>query len=728
MIAYILKSSLSLIILFGLYWFLLRREKLFIFNRYFLIFSILFSLVIPLISIPVNIQTNENQRNIITLLNDNLPTFSSEHNPINDISKQQYTTSDPLIEALPPVINFSKILLVVYLFGLILSLFRFTKNILNISRQIQLSESTNFSGKKLVLMDHQINPYCFFSTIFVCKHDYLNNKIAKEFLTHELEHIRQSHSIDIIILELVRIVYWFNPILFLYSRAIRVNHEYLADTGVLRDSLDIRNYTDKLLSLISHRGTMPLTSGFNHSLMKKRLIMITKTKAKNIYSSLKIALTFTMAIFFFFVISCKPSMKQPVRMSFIPQGQFTLSSVIGSDTIIKTVSVGAFSMSNEITNKEFREFTDWAKTNAFDTIYKAEYARIVIIDNNSGRRKDTMIVKLNPIKISDILQDLIDSTALHKHDSKYKDYFTKKKYDDYPVVGVSKKIAEYYCIWKTDSENKMREEQGLPKNHSYRLPLEMEWEYVAQQPIDKTNASIKTSTIQKSDAGNLNIWGLTHFENNVSEWVTSSNETNGIVRGGSWKTDANIAERQELNSSSEEGYIGFRIVQSYISPYQAQNVVPSKIPGSRTLNIILGPDDRIYWYPGNVQEEDIHNLPPVREISYGPDGIRQMLLDRNMTLARKINAFNNDIHTGKIIIPKDSVQKVISSMRSTDTTGPIVLIKAYEGAKYRNFIDIQDEMNICGIGQYMFVEITWYEEEMVKKAIAVSKSIAASQD
>lgn len=312
MIAYILKSSLSLLLLFGLYWFLLRREKLFIFIRYFLLFSILLSLVLPFISIPVNIQTNEAQKNIITLLNGNLPAINYEQDPIADISKQQYTEADSIAEALPAKISFSQILLIVYILGLILSLFRFTKNIFNIYRQIQLSESINFSGRKLVLIDNQINPYCFFNTIFVCKHDYLNNKIAKEFLTHELEHIRQSHSIDIILLELIRIVYWFNPILHLYSRAIRVNHEYLADSGVLRDTLDIEIYADKLLSLISNRETIPLTSGLNHSLMKRRLLMITKPKSKSIIYGLRISLTLCMILVFFLFLSFKPSNTQPI--------------------------------------------------------------------------------------------------------------------------------------------------------------------------------------------------------------------------------------------------------------------------------------------------------------------------------------------------------------------------------------------------------------------------------
>ena len=156
------------------------------------------------------------------------------------------------------------------------------------------------------------------------------------------------------------------------------------------------------------------------------------------------------------------------------------------------------------------------------------------------------------------------------------------------------------------------------------------------------------------------------------------------------------------------------------------NAIPPKIPGSRTLNIILGPDNKIYWYPGLVKEEDFNNLPPVREISFGPDGIRQMLLDRNIALFRKIDAFNNDVLTGKIELKQDSVQKSISRLKSDDDTGPIVLIKAYEEANYGNFVDILDEMNICGIARYTFIDIAWYEVEMVKAAIAYSASTATA--
>jgi biopolymer transport protein ExbD len=145
-----------------------------------------------------------------------------------------------------------------------------------------------------------------------------------------------------------------------------------------------------------------------------------------------------------------------------------------------------------------------------------------------------------------------------------------------------------------------------------------------------------------------------------------------------------------------------------------------KIIGSRTLNIILGPDNRIFTYPGAVKAEEYNNLPPLNETDFSASGIRQMMLDRNRTLARKIADFNTQITTGKIVLTPDSVRGTISKFKSDDDTGPIVLIKAYKKANYGNFVDILDEMNICGVGHYMFVDIAWYEEKMVETAMGTA--------
>ncbi len=147
-----------------------------------------------------------------------------------------------------------------------------------------------------------------------------------------------------------------------------------------------------------------------------------------------------------------------------------------------------------------------------------------------------------------------------------------------------------------------------------------------------------------------------------------------------------------------------------------------KISASRTLNLILGPNDKVYWYPGMVKEEDYSNLPPVRVTDFSATGIRQLLLERNKTLATRIEDFNQSVITGKITISQDSVRGSIAKLKSDDDTGPIVLLKAHKDAKYGNFVDILDEMNICGIARYTVVDIAWYEEKMVEAAAGITST------
>jgi biopolymer transport protein ExbD len=153
-----------------------------------------------------------------------------------------------------------------------------------------------------------------------------------------------------------------------------------------------------------------------------------------------------------------------------------------------------------------------------------------------------------------------------------------------------------------------------------------------------------------------------------------------------------------------------------------------RISASRTLNLILGPNNKIYWYPGSVKPEEYNSLPPVTELDYSAEatGVRQMLLERNRALFKKIDEFNNEVKTGKLVLTPDSVTKSIAQLKKVDDTGPIVLIKAYKKANYGNFVDILDEMNICGIARYTFVPIAWYEEKMVETAAGIAPTATAS--
>ena len=272
----------------------------------------------------------------------------------------------------------------------------------------------------------------------------------------------------------------------------------------------------------------------------------------------------TTFVSFLLIISLYAQTKRPDSkpkgMEFVPQGSFQMKTIKNSETKVNNVTVDAFWMSHEITNVEYREFVDWAKNNPDKKLYQVEYSAEVFIDSKKGRTRDTMILKLIPIEVSTFNSDMIDPLSLEKVNKDYKNYFTNNKYNDYPVVGVSFKMAEYFCIWRTMIENERMKENGLPKIHDYRIPLETEWEYVAQQPITKGD---KNGLVQKVNEGNTNEWGLFHLDNNVSEWVKSRRGESATVRGGSWKSENSIAERQLINPDSKEPNIGFRIVRSY---------------------------------------------------------------------------------------------------------------------------------------------------------------------
>jgi hypothetical protein len=329
MTTYIIKSSVSLLLMFGIYWFLLRKEKLFVFNRFFLISSIIFSLAVPFISIPVNFTETPQLSGFIPAYDYAIPEIST----IVNISAQDGNISQPYTEKQPSPINIPVILFALYFSGVLLFLTRFMRNIYLIIRKKESSEKLRFDGYRIILINDVKGPYCFFSSIFLNREDYLNGRIDRELFNHELEHVRQSHTIDIILIELVKIFYWFNPVNLLYDRAIRLNHEYLADNGVISENYNIKDYSDKLLSFITGRSNMSLTSGLNHSFTKKRLLMMTKTGSGKIIYGAKVALTLCLVSVFFLLLSFKESGQQTSasKLSETEQTQNTVRGIVMTD-------------------------------------------------------------------------------------------------------------------------------------------------------------------------------------------------------------------------------------------------------------------------------------------------------------------------------------------------------------------------------------------------------------
>ena len=141
-----------------------------------------------------------------------------------------------------------------------------------------------------------------------------------------------------------------------------------------------------------------------------------------------------------------------------------------------------------------------------------------------------------------------------------------------------------------------------------------------------------------------------------------------------------------------------------------------KYPVHRVINLLLSENDKIYYYTGMppASENDLKaSGDRLQAINYGPDGLRKLLLIRNMILFEKVDSLTRDFISGKTKISQDSLLQLIRASKRKDKIGPIVLIKASKKAKYRNIVDVIDEMQICNVARYAIVDPSEYELKLL---------------
>ena len=148
---------------------------------------------------------------------------------------------------------------------------------------------------------------------------------------------------------------------------------------------------------------------------------------------------------------------------------------------------------------------------------------------------------------------------------------------------------------------------------------------------------------------------------------------------------------------------------------QNQDKNQPQISAFRTLNIILSEGDKVYYYIGMADPKK-PPLPALVKTNFSKDGIRKILLDKNRDLFTKIAEYRDKRVTGKIVVADTTLENEIKKMKRDDKKGPIVLIKADEKAKYKDIVNIIDEMAICNIASYAVVDMTPTEIGMLKNA------------
>ncbi len=264
MLLIILKSSACLAILLLFYKLLLEPTSVHRFKRFYLLSALLIAVVFPLITFVQYVEPEKT-----------LGTF------------QIFPTTFPNIqnEIIEEPINYWPIVLwSIYGLGTLLFTLKFVLNFTKLILQIKQNPKYKSNRFINVLVQDLIVPHTFLNYIFLNKTKFETQQIPEEVLLHEQTHAKQKHSLDILFLELLQIVFWFNPLIYLLKKEVKLNHEFLADAEVLKQGAPIKNYQHILLAFSSNTNEHQLANAINYSSIKKRFtLMKTKTSKKTIW-------------------------------------------------------------------------------------------------------------------------------------------------------------------------------------------------------------------------------------------------------------------------------------------------------------------------------------------------------------------------------------------------------------------------------------------------------------
>ena len=321
-INFLFESGISLTVFTLVYFLFLRRETFFVLNRIYLMVSVFISFMLPFVHIQVTsvMPTVMLGEVVVTA-----PRYQNLLQTVTVYGTRLTSTVEQTIQSIG-LIKF------IYLSGTTLFILLFLIRLGQIFSLILNSEIEERRGISLVKIDREITPFSFFNFVFINKNN-ANDQGMNVMLAHELEHVRQKHSFDVMILELITIFQWFNPFIWLLKRSIRENHEFLADHGVLKPGVSSAAY--RLLLLGSSFEQQPvIANNFNYSMIKIRIKMITKIKSpKTAALKLSMGIIVTAALFMIFAFDKAENLPQEKTTSTKPAA--TKETTKSTQTMVK---------------------------------------------------------------------------------------------------------------------------------------------------------------------------------------------------------------------------------------------------------------------------------------------------------------------------------------------------------------------------------------------------------
>ncbi|AUP80965.1 M56 family metallopeptidase [Flavivirga eckloniae] len=341
---YLLKVSAVITIFYIIYKVFLQRDTFFESNRGFLLLGLLVSFSVPFLIIPIY----------------------TEYTPVSaPISITSYDNSlDSMVvesKAIAEPFNILDYLPLVYVIGVIFFFIRFAIQLISLSKLIFKNKSERQSRLKFIKTSSTISPFSFFNWV-VYNPDQFNDTELNQIITHEKVHAQQYHSIDILLAQISCIILWFNPFIWLYNKSIKQNLEFIADHITQCKLSCKKSYQTTLLKTSMPSHQMALSNNFYNSLIKKRIIMLHKSKSKKI-NLIKYA--FVIPLLTIFLMSFNTSEVYVENPNLTSDTNTSLAQGVTSKNDIER-----FFIHNNFTDDKLEAFKTELKSKGFDFSFK----------------------------------------------------------------------------------------------------------------------------------------------------------------------------------------------------------------------------------------------------------------------------------------------------------------------------------------------------------------------
>ena len=323
-LTYLLEANISLMLVIGLYRFGFERLTFFEWNRSYLIGGLLCSLFTPLMSLPtVNWAPIDSSETVSHL--------------VAKAVTVSYQSSHPVIASTDMTLTS----VVITIYGLVVSYhcLKLMMDICSVLRLAHCNPRQQIGPVCIVWVPDTIPTSSFFYYIFLNKNQ-CQGEVRDVAVTHEQVHSQQWHTVDWLLIRLVSALFWYNPLMPYWRRAIATNHEYIADSQSV-ETYNSFHYAHLLVSLAAQPHTISTLHYFSYGQLKSRIIMLHQLRSQAIHR-MRFLLVAPLLGLMLAMASCGESFKNElVTPSILPKGAYLFKDLIGTWTNVNRTTINA---------------------------------------------------------------------------------------------------------------------------------------------------------------------------------------------------------------------------------------------------------------------------------------------------------------------------------------------------------------------------------------------------